>query len=292
VITDVPDSIVEAAEGFGDALRADVRLTGSPVNPFLALTFGLPQPDQRLCPFGSRETRLLNAGSCRQVMRMKTVKDVMSAPAVWVSETASFREIVTKLRECRVSAFPVLDADGKAIGVVSEADLLLKEAVADKPNVVRRLLAGIVHHAARAKAGGVTAADLMTSPAVTIGPDEKVEHAAKLMYDRKVKRLPVVDRAGRLVGIISRSDVLAVFDRTDAEIREEIMSQVIIGRSEPSWYSVIVKDGVVTLEGTPETVAIGRDLVRRVHHVQGVVAVRDRLVYPVPPVPSRTVPYF
>jgi CBS domain-containing protein len=223
---------------------------------------------------------------------MKTVKDVMSAPAVWVSETASFREIVTKLRECRVNAFPVLDAAGKAIGVVSEADLLLKEAVADKPNVVWGLLAGIVHHAARVKAGGVTAADLMTSPAVTIGPDEKVEHAARLMYDRKVKRLPVVDRAGRLVGIISRSDVLAVFDRTDAEIREEIMSQVIMGRSEPSWYSVIVKDGVVTLEGTPETVAIGRDLVRRVQHVQGVVAVRDRLVYPVPPVPSRAVPYF
>jgi osmotically-inducible protein OsmY len=79
--------------------------------------------------------------------------------------------------------------------------------------------------------------------------------------------------------------VLAIFDRTDAEIREEIISQVT-GRSEPSWYSVIVKDGVVMLEGMPETAAIGRDLVRRVRHVQGVVAVRDRLVYPVPHVPS------
>jgi CBS domain-containing protein len=102
----------------------------------------------------------------------------------------------------------------------------------------------------------------------------------------------VVDQAGRLVGIISRSDVLAIFDRTDAEIREEIMSQVITGRSEPSWYSVIVKDGVLTLEGTPETVAIGRDLVRRARRVQGVVAVRDRLVYPVPPVPASPGPYF
>ena len=223
---------------------------------------------------------------------MKTVKDVMSGLPVSVSETASFREIVTKLRECRVSAFPVLDVDGKVIGVVSEADLLVKEAVADEPNVVWGLLAGIVHHATRAKAAGITAADLMTSPAVTIGPEETVEHAARLMYGRKVKRLPVVDLAGRLVGIISRSDVLAVFDRTDAEIREEIMTQVIMGRSEPSWYSVIVKDGVVTLEGTPETVAIGRDLVRRVRHVQGVVSVRDRLAYPAPPVPSRPGPYF
>jgi len=223
---------------------------------------------------------------------MKTVKDVMSALPVSVSKNASFREIAAKLRECRVSALPVLDADGKVIGVVSEADLLVKEAVADEPNVVWGLLAGIVHHATRAKAGGVTAADLMTSPAVTIGPDETVEHAARLMYDRGIKRLPVVDRAGRLVGIISRSDVLAVFDRPDAEIREEIMTQVIAGRSEPSWYSVIVKDGMVTLEGTPETAAIGRDLVRRARHVEGVVAVRDRLVYPVPPVASRSGHHF
>src|SRR6266702_403705 len=215
-------------------------------------------------------------------MRMKTVKDVMSTLPVWVSETASFREIAAKLRECRVSAFPVLDTHGTVIGVVSEADLLVKEAVLGEPGGVAGLLAGLVHHGARAKAGGVTAADLMTSPAVTIGPDDAVEHAAKLMYDRKVKRLPVVDRGGRLVGIISRTDILAVFDRT----RAEIMTQVIAGRSEPSWYSVIVEDGVVTLEGTPEAVAIGHDLVSRTRHVQGVVAVRDRLVYPVAPVPS------
>jgi len=223
---------------------------------------------------------------------MKTVKDVMSALPVSVSKTATFREIATRLRECRVSAFPVVDADGKVIGVVSEADLLVKEAKPDEPNVVWGLLAGIVHHAARAKAAGVTAADLMTSPAVTIGPGDTVEHAARLMYDRKVKRLPVVDQRGRPIGVISRSDVLAVFDRPDAEIREEIMSQVITGRSEPSWYSVIVKDGVVTLEGTPETAAIGRDLVRRTRHVEGVVTVHDHLVYPVPPVPSRVGPYF
>ena len=96
----------------------------------------------------------------------------------------------------------------------------------------------------------------------------------------------------RLVGIISRTDILAVFDRTDAEIRDEIMTQVIAGRSEPSQYSVIVTDGVVTLEGNPETVAIGHDLVARTRHVQGVVAVRDRLVYPAPPGPSRVGPYF
>jgi len=199
---------------------------------------------------------------------MKTVKDVMSTLPISVSETTSFQEIAARLRECRVSAFPVLDADGKVTGVVSEADLLVKEAVLGEPGGVAGLLAGLVHHASRAKAAGVTAAGLMTSPAVTIRPDDTVEHAAKLMYNRKVKRLPVVDQGGRLVGIISRTDILAVFDRTDAEIREEIMTQVIAGHSEPSQYSVIVKDGVVTLEGTPETVVIGHDQTSRTRHVQ------------------------
>jgi CBS domain-containing protein len=223
---------------------------------------------------------------------MKTVKDVMSRLPVWVSETASFREIAAKLRECRVSAFPVLDAHGKVIGVVSEADLMVKEAVLGEPGGVAGFLAGLLHHGARAKAGGVTAADLMTSPAVTIGPDDTVEHAAKLMYDRKVKRLPVIAQDGRLVGIISRTDILAVFDRTDAAIREEILTQVIAGCSEPSHYSVIVKDGVVTLEGNPETAAVGHDLISRSRRVQGVVAVLDRLGYPLEPVPSRPGPYF
>ena len=220
---------------------------------------------------------------------MKTaVKDAMTTRVIWVRKDATFREMAAALREYRVSAFPVVDDDRKVIGVVSEADMLTKEALADEPGV----FGGILHRRDQAKARGVTAADLMTAAVVAVRPDDTVEHAAKLMYDRKVKRLPVVDQAGRPIGIISRSDVLAVFDRTDAEIREEVMSQVITGRSEPSWYSVIVKDGVVTLEGTPETVAIGRDLLRRARHVQGVVAVRDRLVYPVPPVPSSPGPYF
>lgn len=216
----------------------------------------------------------------------------MSSLPVSVHQTTPFREIAARLRECRVSGFPVLDADGKVTGVVSESDLLVKEAVLEEPGGFRGALGGILHHGERAKAGGIMAADLMTSPAVTIGPDETVEHAARLMYDHRVKRLPVVDPEGRPVGIISRTDVLAVFDRADAEIRAEVMSQVIMGRSEPSWYSVIVKDGVVTLEGTPETVSIGHELVRRTRYVQGVVAVRDRLVYPVAPVPSRPGPYF
>ena len=86
---------------------------------------------------------------------------------------------------------------------------------------------------------------------MTIAAEDTVEHAAVLMYTRGLKRLPVVETAGRLAGIISRADVLAAFDRPDEEIRAEIISQVIPRLSEPSWYSVNVKDGIVTVEGSP-----------------------------------------
>ena len=213
------------------------------------------------------------------------VRDVMSAHPISVRKTASFKEIVARLREYRVSAFPVLECDGTIIGVVSEADLLAKEALDVGQPGVRGLITGIVRRRAFRKAAGVTAGDLMTSPAVTVGADDTVEHAARLMYTRGLKRLPVVDATGRLTGIISRTDVLAVFDRPDEEIRIEITSQVIPRLSEPSWYVVRVKDGIVTLEGTPETISIGRQVLAQVRHVQGVVAVQDRLAYLLPASP-------
>jgi len=220
------------------------------------------------------------------------VRDVMSAHPISVRKTTSFKEIAARLREYRVSAFPVVEHDGTVIGVVSEADMLAKEALDVGHHGVRGLIAGIVHRTAFRKAAGVTAGDLMTSPAVTVGADDTVEHAARLMYTRGLKRLPVVNAAGRLAGIVSRTDVLAVFDRPDEEIRLEIIGELIPHLSEPSWYSARVKDGIVTLEGTPETVAIGHEVLNQVRHVQGVVAVRDRLVYPLPPVPATPGPYF
>jgi CBS-domain-containing membrane protein len=143
-------------------------------------------------------------------------------------------------------------------------------------------IAATVRRKALRKAAGVTAGDLMSSPALTVAPDDTVEHAVWLMYHLRGKRLPLVDEAGQLIGIIGRTDVLAVFDRPDEEIRLEIVGQVIPRLSEPSWYSMIVKDGIVTLEGTSGTTTIGRRGLARVRHVRGVVAVRDRLVYPLP----------
>ena len=218
------------------------------------------------------------------------VKDVMSPHPISVTRDASFKELAARLFEFGVSGFPVVDDDGKVIGVVSEADMLAKEALEDDHGL-RGIIAGIADRTKRRKARGVTAGDLMTSPAVTVTAEDTVERAAALMYDHRLKRLPVVDAAGRLAGIVSRVDVLALFDRLDKEIRDEIISQVIPRLSEPSWYSVIVKDGVVTVEGSPETVSIGHKVLRQIRHVQGVVAVRDRLVYPVPPIAARPDPY-
>ena len=207
------------------------------------------------------------------------VKDVMSTHVIAVRANASFKEMATRLREHRVSAFPVLDEDNKVIGVVSEADLLTKEAL---EYAVPGGVSGILHHREQAKASGVTAADLMTKPAVTIGPYEPVTHAARLMYARKVKRLPVVDDTGKLVGIVSRADVLSVYSRPDVDIRQAIIDEVIVGTvlTDPARFTITVTDGVVTVQGTPETASVGRDMIEEIRHVEGVVAVRDRLDYP------------
>jgi CBS domain-containing protein len=214
-----------------------------------------------------------------------TVKDVMSTHVVAVRKFASYKEIAARLHELRVSAFPVIDDDNKVIGVVSEADLLTKEALeGDVPSALRSM----VHQNERSKVTAVTAADLMTRPPVTIGPDEPVTHAARLMYSQRVKRLPVTTEDGTLIGIVTRSDVLSVYDRPDAEIRREITEDLILGKflCDPARFTVTVKDGIVTIQGAPETAPVGRDIVHAARHAEGVVAVRDRLSYPPDP-PAR-----
>jgi CBS domain-containing protein len=208
-----------------------------------------------------------------------TVKDVMSTHIYAVREIASYKEIASRLRELRVTAFPVVDLDGKVIGVVSETDLLPKEALEGE-------VPGVLHSLGRSreqsKITAVTAADLMTKPPVTIGPDAPVTHAARLMYSRKVRRLPVTDGDGKLIGIVTVADVLSVYRRPDAEIQRAIAQDLILGTfmCDPGRFTVTVKDGVVTIEGTPETADIGRDIIHDARHVEGVVAVRDRLSYP------------
>jgi CBS domain-containing protein len=211
-------------------------------------------------------------------MMEPAVKDVMTTTVVAVKQGASYKEMAALLRKYRVSAFPVLDDDQRVIGIVSEADLLAKEALnADRGGAITAM----VHHKELKKADGVTAGDLMTSNVVTVKPDDTVEQAARLMYHLQVKRLPVVDAGGYLVGIVSRADLLIVFDRPDQEIRAEI-DDVILHESliDPARFMVTVSDGVVTVTGAPQTADLGYRIVDKIRHVQGVVAVRDKLAYP------------
>ncbi len=207
------------------------------------------------------------------------VKDVMSAHVMAVRPDAGYKEMAAMLSDQRVSAFPVVDDDNKVIGVVSESDLLVKEAL---EGTVPGVLRGLSQRHVRSQVTALTAADLMTSPAVTIGPDEPVSHAARLMYSKRVKRLPVTSGDGTLVGIVTRSDVLSVYRRPDRAIERDITGDLILDTfcCDPTRFDVTVKDGVVTLRGTPESALTGHDIVEAVRHMEGVVAVRDRLSYP------------
>ncbi len=189
----------------------------------------------------------------------------MTSRVVAVGPDASYREMAATLRAHRVSGLPVVDAEGIVVGVVSETDLLTK----------------------RGKAGR-TAADLMSRPAVTTSPDELVSSVARMMSRHKLRRMPVVDSRGHLVGIVCRSDVLSVFSRPDEDIHREITQDVILDGffTDPARLSVTVKDGIVTLAGAPGSTVLGRSIVDQVRHVEGVVAVRDRFTYPIAPGPA------
>jgi CBS domain-containing protein len=200
----------------------------------------------------------------------------MTASVSTVQPGTRYKAIAAQLREHRVGAFPVVDGDDYVLGVVSAADLLAKVALAGE--ISPPVAFAVRHHHELRQARGLIAADLMTSPAVTIGANTSVRHAARVMAERHVKRLPVVDPEGRLLGIISRSDVLAVFRSPDDATRQRILRDVIADSFfiDPATFTVTVHDGVVTLAGPPDLSLIRRAVVQQVRYLEGVVAVRER----------------
>jgi CBS domain-containing protein len=208
------------------------------------------------------------------------VKDLMTTQVVTVGPATPFKEIVARLAEHRVSAVPVVDDARLVLGVVSEADLLLKEEFPE-PDQDIPLFWTKRRRLERDKAAGSTARDLMSVVLVSISPDATVAEAARRMHRAQVKRLPVVGEGGRLVGIVSRSDLLKVFNRTDHAIRREIMDEVIVGEfmMDPNRFFIHVDDGVVVLQGRVERRSLIPYLVRTVHGVEGVVRVENRLTY-------------
>ncbi len=213
----------------------------------------------------------------------RVVSDVMTHTVVAVGRTvvavgrdALFKDIVTLMQEWKVSALPVLAGEGRVIGVVSEADLLPKEEFRDSDpdrfTQMRRL-------ADLAKAGGLTAADVMSAPAVTVHPDATLAEAARIMAQRRVKRLPVVNSEGLLEGVVSRGDLLRLFLRSDEEIAEEVEREIVPflfpAPSHP--VRVAVSDGVVTLAGPFRDTSLVPVAIRLVRAVEGVVDVECRV---------------
>jgi CBS domain-containing protein len=210
------------------------------------------------------------------------VRDVMTTGVVTVEAWTPFKEIVARLAEQRISAVPVLNADGRVLGVVTEADLLLKQEHPD-PKTTIPLIWTRRRRQERATAAAAVAGKLMTAPAVTVPPTATVTEAARRMHTARVKRLPVVDERGQLLGIVSRADLLKVFTRPDDAIRSEIINDVIVGdlMMNPNRFLIHVDDGVVVLEGKAERSSLIPYLVRAVHHVEGVVKVKNRLSFDV-----------
>ncbi|OIK03683.1 CBS domain-containing protein [Streptomyces monashensis] len=204
------------------------------------------------------------------------VSDVMTRAVVAVGRGSRFKDVVERMEQWQVSALPVVEGDGRVIGLVSEADLLPKEEFrgSDPDRFTQRSrLADL------AKAGAVTAEDLMSAPAVTVHADATLAEAARIMALRHVKRLPVVNAEGLLEGVVSRADLLKVFLRPDNdmadEIRRDIVDVLFPAPVEPVHITVV--DGVATLTGRVRDATDIPLAARLVRGVEGLVAVDCRL---------------
>ncbi|KAB1141296.1 CBS domain-containing protein [Streptomyces luteolifulvus] len=203
------------------------------------------------------------------------VRDVMQVPAVSVPGDMPFLDVAHTLAREQLSAVPVVDAADHVIGVVSESDLLAKAAVMAEPHrhgPVGRLR----QHRLYEKGHGDTAATLMTFPPVTVHPAERVADAAWTAARARLKRLPVTDYRGRLVGVVTRRDLLRALIRDDAEIRTEVESLIGQHLLDPRAVEVTVDNGVVTMTGTLDN-ALAVQLLASVRDIDDVVDIVDRI---------------
>jgi CBS domain-containing protein len=214
---------------------------------------------------------------------MMTVKDVMTRRVFSVQRGTSLKEVAQLLIDNAISGLPVIDLDGTILGVVSEADLLAKEqgraAVRHRP--LSRIMGDSREtRALLAKIEARTAADAMTSPAVVIRPAATISEAAASMTRRHVNRLPVVDD-GRLVGIVTRADLVRAFVRSDDELEQTIRDEVLLRILwlDSAAFSVAVKDGLVTIGGHVERRSTADMVERTIAMVPGIVGVRSNIAW-------------
>ncbi len=207
------------------------------------------------------------------------VNDVMTRHVVCVLDFTPYKDVVRVLLDHGVSAVPVVDEQRRVRGIVSEADLIEKEAQRGEGYPEPWELLTRRGRDLHSKAEALSAAELMTAPAITVKADTAIAQAARLMRKYGIKRLPVIDANGVLVGIVSRGDLLKPFLRSDEAIREAVVQDILRDSMciDPQSIDVRVCDGVVTLDGETENEFVARDTVRMVREIDGVVSVVDRL---------------
>jgi len=211
-----------------------------------------------------------------------SVEDVMRHQAVAVREKARFAEIVAAMRRFHISSLPVIDARDRVIGLISDHDILPGDESCAPEARRHGLLDRLRRHAGRSAGAGRPATELMSSPAVTVTAATPAREAARTMYRHRIHQLPVVDAtSGRLTGIVTRSDLLAVYERPDEDIRREILYDIIedtLGM--PSGrFDVAVMGGTVTIRGRLERRSAALRLADAIAHVGGVITLMDHLTW-------------
>lgn len=260
----------------GRATRADVNRALDTVEEHMQEETAAPAPPRPARPAPAED-------GIRHRRWARRVSDVMTTAVVTVDRYTSYQEIDRLLTERRISGVPVLKMGRQVAGVVSEADLL----AAEDETARQARMAGTLGRRWRLRKQqhvSLTASALMTSPAITIGPDATIPAAARLMNTSRVRRLPVVDEQGRLVGVVSRRDLLSVFLRPDDDIihdAQQVLDELPL--ADPKDVIVAVKHGVVTLAGAIRAGSAEDDqdllplALRLIWDIDGVVDVVNKL---------------
>lgn len=218
------------------------------------------------------------------------VEDVMTRSVITVLPSTDFQRLISVMAEHHVSGVPVVDEGGRLVGVVSEADLL-RDGSEERRRT--RALDWLLHpgRAQEAQEREHDAASIMTSPVVTVQPETSLWESIRTLRDAGVKRLPVVDTAGRLVGIVSRADLLSAFVRTDEQIAEQVRSIVHkVLATDLREVDIDVEDGRVSLRGSIDHAAQREIILELVDDIPGVLAIQDELE--TGPEGGRDIPYF
>lgn len=181
-----------------------------------------------------------------------TVAELMTGDVVTVSTSTPVKEAARLMSSARISAIPVIGVDGAVVGIISETDFMGKRVNVE------------------------VVGELMTSPVATAAPGDVVPAAARTMLARNVKSLPVIDADGKLVGIVSRADLLKVFLRSDEDIHRDVAASIAAAGAdvEPPGVEITVTDGVVTLTGVARSAGDADRVVTAAIAVSGAVHIR------------------